>query len=88
MLVEAKNGQQSQPFPRRSEGRHVHYVVLGLVLVFRIFFFFFLTFLFNLFTTTMSHEMGRENAKFETLKHFFFSFSHWHMKGKDFHQNA
>ena len=87
MLVEAKYGQQSQQFPRRSEGGHVHYVVLGLVLVFRIFLFF--NFLFNLFTTTMSHEMGRENAKFETLKHFFFLFfSHWHMKGKDFHQNA
>ena len=52
-------------------------------------YFLFFKFLFNLFTTTMSHEMGRENAKFETLKHFFFLFfSHWHMKGKDFHQNA
>ena len=40
MLVEAKNGQQSQPFPRRSEGGHVHYVVLGLVLVFRIYIYF------------------------------------------------
>ena len=33
----------------------------------------FYLFLFNPFTATMSLEMGSENAKFETLKHFFFS---------------
>ena len=37
--------------------------------------FFLLIFLFNPFIATTSLEMGSENAKFETLKHFFFFFS-------------
>ena len=35
MLGEGKRGQQSQIFPHKSEGVHVHYVVLALVLICR-----------------------------------------------------
>ncbi len=86
MLAEAKPGQQSQTFPHKSEGVHVHYVVLVLVHVFRAGFFLLIFYL----TPSLPRRLLKWAVKMRNLKplSISFSFSHWHVKGKNFHQNA